>query len=169
MKVSELMNPDVLACRATDPVEQAVQLMWERDCGCVPVVDARERVVGMLTDRDACMAAVTSGTRLDRIPVATVMSGGAASCLQDEEVSAALRTMAEWQVRRLPVVDEEARLVGLVSLADIAQWGGTLEPEARRACAEEVLGTLTAITCPRADFRHAGETANLAQAGASAT
>ena len=73
MKVEQLMSRDVKTCQATEMLNRAAQLMWENDCGCVPVVDEDGRAVGMITDRDVCMAAYTQGRLLDALPVASAM------------------------------------------------------------------------------------------------
>ena len=67
MKVSQLMTKDVATCRADEPVSRAAQIMWDHDCGCVPVVDDAGHIQGMITDRDICMAAFTQGKRLDEM------------------------------------------------------------------------------------------------------
>jgi CBS domain-containing protein len=95
--------------------------MWEHDCGCVPVLNEDARVVGMITDRDICMAAFFQGTPLSGIKVSTVMSRQLFDCTSDDDLSAAERIMREKKVRRLPVLNEGGRLVGLLSLSDIAR------------------------------------------------
>jgi CBS domain-containing protein len=95
--------------------------MWEADIGCVPVVDGDGGVIGMLTDRDICMAAYTQGRPLADIPVASAMSKQVYSCRPSDAVAVALKVMETTQVHRLPVVDQHDQLVGLLSLADIAR------------------------------------------------
>jgi CBS-domain-containing membrane protein len=94
--------------------------MWEHDCGCVPVVDEHGAPVGMVTDRDVCMAAYTQGRALFEIPVATAMSRKIARCRVDDPVAIAESMMRAQQLRRLPVVGFDGRVVGLVSINDIA-------------------------------------------------
>lgn len=149
MRVSELMTRDVLACRPADSMDRAVQIMWERDCGCVPIVDAERNVLGMLTDRDACMAAYTGGGTLRALKVAQAMSNGVACCRADDDVEVALRTMAEKQLHRLPVVEHGQRLVGMLSMADLVQAAKAVDGAKRRKYAEEVLDTLITVTRPR--------------------
>jgi CBS-domain-containing membrane protein len=149
VKVSELMTRDVLACRPTDSIERAVQIMWEQDCGCVPVVDAQQNVVGMITDRDACMGAYTKGCALGEMSVAQAMSNGVALCRMHEDVEAALRMMADKQLHRLPVVDQGQRLAGVLSMADVLQAMAARDAAARRKYGEEILETLAAVTRPR--------------------
>jgi CBS domain-containing protein len=123
------MTEDVFTCTPEASLAEATRIMWERDCGVVPVLDADGRVAGVVTDRDACMAAYTKGRPLAQIPVATVMSTGVHTCRPDDDLGHAEKIMRLKQVRRLPVVDDGDRLVGLLSLNDIAcqalEHGGT--------------------------------------------
>jgi CBS domain-containing protein len=120
MKVEELMTASVKACRLDDSLNTAAQIMWDNDCGCVPVVDPADYVVGMLTDRDVCMAAYIQGRPLREIRVSSAMSRGVFTCKLDDTVAAAEEVMRMHQIRRLPVVDERGCLVGILSLNDIA-------------------------------------------------
>lgn len=149
MKVSKLMARDVVSCSPTDPVTRAAQIMWEQDCGCVPVVDPGKSVLGMITDRDTCMAAYTRGQALGVMTVAEVMSDGPSVCRTTDDVETALRTMAEKQLHRLPVVDENQRLAGMLSLADVVQAADSKDPAARREYAEKIVEAMTAVTRPR--------------------
>jgi len=120
MKVEQIMTRDVSTCRPQDSLSVAARMMWDHDCGCVPVVEG-ESVVGMITDRDVCMAAYTQGRSLGSIPVASAMSKQLHSCRSDESIMVAERTLRLHRVRRLPVVDADGRLVGILSLNDIAR------------------------------------------------
>jgi CBS domain-containing protein len=123
MRVEQLMTRNVETCRTDDHLQRAAQIMWEHDCGVVPVTngDGATRVVGMLTDRDVCMAAYTRGQRLDQIPVRTAMSRQLFSCRPTDSLAVALKVMQANQVHRLPVVDQDDRIVGILSLADVAR------------------------------------------------
>ncbi|HXV62294.1 MAG TPA: CBS domain-containing protein [Vicinamibacteria bacterium] len=120
MKVEKLMKSDVGVCHPGDPGAIAAKIMWERDCGAVPVVDDRLQVVGMITDRDLCIASYLQGKPLYEISVAGVMSQQLWTCRPDDDISGAEKVMREHQVRRLPVTDEEGLLKGILSLNDIA-------------------------------------------------
>ena len=119
MKVEQLMSRDVKTCQATEMLNRAAQLMWENDCGCVPVVDEDGRAVGMITDRDVCMAAYTQGRPLDALPVASAMARDLRSCHATDTIVEAESIMRAAQVRRLPVVDPEGTLLGIVSRRDL--------------------------------------------------
>jgi CBS domain-containing protein len=95
--------------------------MWERDCGAVPVLDQEGSVVAMLTDRDLCMAAMTQGKALSEIRVSSAMSRSLWACRPDDDLSQAEALMRTRKVRRLPVVDAEGRLLGILSLSDLAR------------------------------------------------
>jgi CBS domain-containing protein len=145
IKTAKLMRPDVVTCGSTDTLERAAQLMWDHDIGCVPAVDADGRLVGMLTDRDVCMAAYTRGAPLRDISVAETMATHVYSCTADSDVHIVEKLMAEHQVHRMPVIDGEARPIGLISLNDIARaasGNGAIT-------SVEVTSTLLAITEPR--------------------
>jgi len=121
MKVKDLMVEDVKCCVPFNSCNTAAELMWENDCGCVPVIDHDRKVLGMLTDRDISMAAYTQGLPLASIIVTSAMSKQVYSCRLDDELEKVEATMLAHQVRRLPVLDHDQRLVGIISLSDIAR------------------------------------------------
>jgi CBS-domain-containing membrane protein len=114
----------------------------------VPVVDDDGRVVGIVTDRDACMAAFTRGAHLHEIPVEVAMSRDVLTCAPDDPITLAERLMETHQVRRLPVVDHERRPVGLLAINDLASY--IARPSAgQRGQLVELTRTLAAIGRPR--------------------
>ena len=119
MKLRDFMTQGVHTVRANDTLQTAAGKMWEHDCGSLPVVNEQGRVIAMITDRDACMAAYTQGKPLADIPVSTAMSHGVITCHLEDTPFAAERAMRERQIRRLPIIDDAGRLVGIVSLNDI--------------------------------------------------
>lgn len=152
MKVSQVMTTNVRTCWKNESLDHVARLMWEADCGCVPVLDQNGRVLAMITDRDICMAAYTQAQLLGQIPVARVMSHELHSCGPDEELDKVEKTMRSRQVRRLPVVDDEGRLQGIVSLADIAQRAAKNQKRksgAKQVGFAEVGETLAGVTSPR--------------------
>lgn len=151
MQVAELMTRDVRSCGLQDNLDKAAQIFWDCDCGFAPVVDERGRAVGVITDRDACMAAYTQGKQLQEIPVSAVMSKTVYSCNADAPVSAAATLMGEHRVRRLPVVDNDSgRLVGVLSLNDIAVESARERGARHREISEkQVADTLAAVCMPR--------------------
>ena len=123
MKVVDVMTNDLVTCRADDSLNRAAQLMWERRCGTVAVVDEAGKAVGVLTDRDACMAAYTQGRRLDDVAVASAMSRAVRTVRASAEIEDAEDVMAAHAVRRVVVVDDDGRACGLLSIDDIARSG----------------------------------------------
>jgi CBS domain-containing protein len=151
MRIEQLMARDVSTCGPDDTLQHAARLMWERDCGFVPVVEgADRRVVGVVTDRDACMAAYTRGHALTEIRVRDVMSARVRACKPADELTAAEQVMREAKVHRLPVVDEDGRLIGVISLADLAREAARGAGSRRRAVSPAEVGeTLASIRQPR--------------------
>jgi CBS domain-containing protein len=146
MKIAEVMTRGTRTCAPLDPLNEAARIMWDEDCGCVPVVDPEtHRLVGMVTDRDVCMAAYTKGRTLQQIPVHEVMAQQVVSCQAEDPVPVAHATMRKHQVRRLPVV-EEGRLVGLVSLSDLARNATDSESGAPLV---DVAETFASVSQPR--------------------
>jgi CBS domain-containing protein len=121
MQVREMMSRDVRTCQPTDSTNHAAEIMWESDCGCVPVVEANGKVVGIITDRDICMAAYTQGRPLTEIDVGSVGSRNVVTVREGDSLHQAEKLMHDAQVRRLPVLDSNERLVGLLSISDFAR------------------------------------------------
>ncbi len=144
MRVDDVMSRDVLTCRADDTCDRAAGIMRDRDCGCVPVVSDDNHVIGMITDRDICMAACERGRPLAEIPVGRVMSPEVFTCSLGDTVEDAERIMRRGQVRRLPVVGFQGQLVGVLSLADLARAARGDAPSV-----EAVETTLAAVTAER--------------------
>ena len=118
MKVSEVMTRDVRVANPEQSIREAAQLMAELDAGVLPV-GADDRLVGMITDRDIAVRGVAKGKAPDT-PVREVMTADVKYCFDDEEVDHVARNMADIQVRRLPVVNRDRRLVGIIAIADLA-------------------------------------------------
>lgn len=120
MKVEQIMTRDVKSCGLQDSLNTAAQLMWEERCGALPVVDGQRRPIGFLTDRDICMAAYTQGKPLAQIRVETAMSRKVVTCSAEDELDSAAQLMRQSRTRRLPVVNPDGTLAGLLSLDDLA-------------------------------------------------
>jgi len=158
MKVSELMTKEVKVCHQHDSLNRAAQIMWENDCGSVPVVDPEMKVVGMLTDRDICMAAYTQGVALVDASVGSAMSCDVCVCDAGDNITSAAERMRDRQIRRLPVVDKTLRLVGILSMSDIACEADRLRNSKSRKRPikdGELIETLGAICSRNGNASHA--------------
>ncbi|MBY5360731.1 CBS domain-containing protein [Rhizobium leguminosarum] len=118
MQVREAMTRDVLVARPDQSIQDAAQMMADIDAGVVPVGD-RDRLVGMITDRDIAVRAVARGQGPDA-KIADVMTADVKYCFEDDDVNDVLENLGDQQIRRLPVVNRDKRLVGILSLGDIA-------------------------------------------------
>jgi CBS domain-containing protein len=124
MNVEQLMTRNVKFCTAEETLEAAARRMLEHDIGCLPVRSGDGRVIGMLTDRDICMAACTERKTLWQIPVVSAMSLEVISCKEDQTIVQAEDLMRSHHVRRLPVRGVNGGVVGILSLSDIAREAG---------------------------------------------
>jgi CBS domain-containing protein len=120
MKVEQIMNRNVKVCSPQDSLNKAAQVMWEEPCGAISVVDDKRMPVGFLTDRDICMAAYTQGKPLAKMRVETAMARKIVSGKAEDDLDSAAQLMRKNRTRRLPVVDRNGTLVGLLSLDDLA-------------------------------------------------
>jgi CBS domain-containing protein len=119
MQVREAMSEEVKIVSPDDTIQQAAKLMEQVDCGAIPVRE-KDRLVGVVTDRDIAIRAVATGARPDQCKVREVMSPGIKYVFEDETAESAAERMSEFQIRRLPVLNREKHLVGIVSLGDLA-------------------------------------------------
>ena len=119
MKIREVMTDQVHIAGCNDSVRQVAEIMQREDVGSVPVSE-NDRLGGMITDRDIVVRAVATGKGVDT-QVREIMSEGVKYCFDDDSVQDVARNMSELGVRRLPVVDRSKKLVGFVSLANIAE------------------------------------------------
>jgi CBS domain-containing protein len=143
------MTKDVSFCGPGTNAAVATEIMWTRNCGSLPIVEDGRGVIGIVTDRDLLIALGTSNRNASDLPVGEVMNKDLALCAPDDDVRDALKTMARRQLHRLPVVDEDGALRGILSLDDVS-----LRAEAD-GISRELLKTMKAI-CNRQDQRAVG-------------
>ena len=146
MKVKHLMTPDVKTCDLNESLAGAAKLMWDNDCGILPVLKDGYELVGIITDRDICMGAAMRDRVPSSVSVEEVMTGTLFSVSPDDDIHLALETMKKNKVRRLPVVDDEGKLQGLVSMNDVVL--NAREPSGKKTPAlgySEVVRTYQAI------------------------
>jgi CBS domain-containing protein len=118
-KIADIMSTDVTTIQPQESLRRAAQCMQELDVGALPVCDG-ERLLGMVTDRDIAMRGVADGLNPDQACVSDIMTPEVTCCTADQDSDEAKRLMGDHQIRRLPVVDADRRLVGIVSLGDLA-------------------------------------------------
>lgn len=146
MRVVEVMMGTPYCCTPETNLGAATELMWKGDCGFLPVVEPGGKVIGVVTDRDICIALGTRGRTPGDVIVAEVMTPKVYACLPEDDIHEALREMREGHVRRLPVIKKGGALVGVISIDDVllhAESGNTgVVPELSM---QEVVKTLQAI------------------------
>ena len=146
MQIKDVMTRPVVTCAAATTLDQAARLMWDFDCGIIPVVGDDGRVAGVVTDRDICMAAYTQGRALSDIPVSTAMAEHVVAGHLDDTVEHVESLMRTSQIRRVPILDGDDRLAGVVSLNDLAR----VAVRARRNGVDrELVKTMAAVCQPR--------------------
>jgi CBS domain-containing protein len=121
MRVEEVCTRAVKSCTKETPLTEAAALMWDGDCGILPVLDEAGKVVGVVTDRDICVALPLIGRPAADVPVRILPTGTLHACRPSDGLREALKTMRTQKVRRLPVVDGAGTLQGMISLSDIAR------------------------------------------------
>jgi CBS domain-containing protein len=143
MIVKDIAEFDVKFCTPDTDLAKAAKIMWDCDCGVVPVVDEERKVIGMVTDRDICIAAATRAAKPSDIQVRDVMSRDVASCGVGDDVHVALNTMKAQRVRRLAVLNEQDRLAGIISMNDLVIRASCRQKA--EVSGEDFLDTLKAI------------------------
>ena len=143
MKVRDVMTSSAVCCGPDTNVGSAVELLWSHNCGLLPIVGTDNRLIGVVTDRDICIAMGTRNRLPGDITVGEIATTNVFTCKPDDEIHEALGTMADKQVRRLPVVNDEGVPQGILSMDDIIthgdlnRWEGCCE-----LSAEEIIRSL---------------------------
>ena len=151
MKVQDIMTSDVQCCGPDTNLAAAAKMMWDSDCGALPVLNVQGQVMAMITDRDICMAAATKNKPASDIIVWETVSGKAHSCLMSDDVRTALDIMKREKVRRLPVVDEDGVLQGIIAMNDFVLLAGEAKGGKAPAISyEDVVRTMKVISAHRA-------------------
>jgi len=150
MKVQDIMTSDVQCCGPDTNLAAAAKMMWDSDCGALPVLNVQGQVRGMITDRDICMAAATKNKPASDITVWETVSGKVSTCNMSDDVRTALDIMKREKVRRLPVVDEDGVLQGIVAMNDFVLLAGEAKGgKAPGLSYEDVVRTMKAISAHR--------------------
>jgi CBS domain-containing protein len=122
MKVREAMTPDPVCCLTTDSAQKVAGILCKQGVGSIPVVSDHEsrKLIGIITDRDLCCSVVANGLNPQSTPIEKFISLNPAVCRDGESLDHCTRLMQERQVRRIPIVDGDGRVIGIVSQADLA-------------------------------------------------
>lgn len=148
MKVKEVMTPNATAIWLTESLADAAKLMWDNDCGVLPIIKDGRKVVGMITDRDICMAMAMRDTNPSGVSVEEVMSGQVYAVKPEDDVDQALHEMQEHKIRRLPVVNVDGELEGILSMNDLVLQAKKSNATAADAIKySDVVKTYQAICC----------------------
>lgn len=147
MKVYEVMSIDVATCRRRTNLAEAVALMWERDCGALPVLDDEgTQVIGLLTDRDIAVAVGTRGQLAAQLAAEEAMSQQPQHCRDTDELAQALGRMSERKIRRLPVLNASDQLCGMLSIDDVIAAVGKIGKRAAGPTTAELLRAVQALS-----------------------
>ena len=157
MLVRDIMNPNVHCCRVSATAEEAALMMKESDCGALPVTSNDGLLLGMVTDRDLLLAAAQRRLPLHEMTVDWAMSPGPFTCHADDPIQAVESTMCRHQVRRVPVVDQQGRALGIVSLSDLARAQSAQQTHDATPDRAVVAATLEAIVRPSDEARNIGQ------------
>lgn len=150
MKVQEIMTSDVQCCGPDTNLAAAAKMMWDSDCGALPVLNVQGQVMGMITDRDICMAAATKNKPASDITVWETVSGKAYTCHLSDDAHTALDIMKREKIRRLPVVDDDGILRSIVAMNDFVLLAGEAKGgKAPAVSYEDVVRTMKAISSHR--------------------
>lgn len=146
MQVKDIMTSDVTFCGTNATLTDVAMAMWNKDCGSIPVVNQDKKVVGIITDRDICMAVATRNARASEIVSSDLIGGLLRVCSPEDDIETALEIMAHAQLRRLPVVDKDGTLCGILSISDaIKKCAKDDKKNKKRVSRKSVLKTLRAI------------------------
>jgi CBS domain-containing protein len=145
MKVKEIMTPAAKAIWLTESLADAAKLMWENDCGVLPIIKDGRKVIGLITDRDICMAVAMRDTNPSGVSVEEVMTGQVYSVTPEDDVNEALNEMQEHKIRRLVVTNAEGELEGILSMNDIVLNAKLSESKVDSLQYRDVVNTFQAI------------------------
>lgn len=155
LKVKDICSRRVVSCSPDMDLAAVTSLMWDFDLGSVPVVDPEGRIAGMITDRDVAIALGTRDRRASEVRAGEAMSTHVHSCAPDDDLRAAMNLMWTHKIRRLPVVNSQRTVVGVLSINDLILGSHASGPrESTGPGWEDVLLTLKGICSPRSRSRH---------------
>lgn len=146
MQVKDIMTSDVAFCFTNATLADVAMAMWNKDCGSIPIVNQDKKVVGIITDRDICMAIAMRNARASEILSRELIGALMRVCSPEDDIETALEIMAHAQLRRLPVVDKDGTLCGILSINDaIKKCAKDDKKNKKRVSRKSVLKTLRVI------------------------
>lgn len=148
MKVQDVMTKDAGFCLATDSLADAAAIMWQKDCGIVPILGAENRIVGVITDRDAFIAAFSRDCPPSKIKLEEFCRENIVVCQPDEKIGDALGKMRKHRIKRLPVISQNGELVGIISITDILSTTSKNKKKSKKL-RKKIISTLLEISKPR--------------------
>ena len=145
MKVRDIMTKDVKSCRSVDSLAKALRTMVDADCGILPIISKESKVTGVITDRDIAVALLKKDRAPSEMLVSEVPAARLYACAPNDDIDDALLIMRRSQVRRLPIIDEEEKLVGILSMNDVASHAKAENGRKPALSFEKVVTTMKAI------------------------
>jgi CBS domain-containing protein len=145
MKVKKIMTTDVGCCRLEDNLMQVVEMMRQKNCGVVPIVNEENRLAGIVTDRDICLAVGELPNRkISSVKAGEIISGEVVACAPEDKIETALKKMRKHQLKRLPVVDKNGQIAGILSVTDVVLSAGK-----NKTLKKQIYSTFKGIFEPR--------------------
>ncbi len=148
MEIENIMSKPVITCHAHETLNDAAERMWNHDCGALAVLDANDRIVGVITDRDICMASYTLGGSLLDLHVEGAMARVVFACDAKDSIETVEQLMRDKQIRRIPIVNSDRQPIGMVTLSDLARHASSGRKS--NSVDRQVTQTLAEVCEPRA-------------------
>ncbi len=156
MQVQQIMTANVTSCLLGTNLAAATELLWTMDVGALPIVDEGGNILGIITDRDICIALGTRNVPASDVIVDDVMAKEVWTCRPEDDMADVLRLMGDAQIRRIPVINDVGKLCGIVSLNDLALHTGIGKTE---VSGNDILAVLVTICAPHTERAHAAAAA----------
>lgn len=121
MKIKDCMCNNVACVTPDSSIQDCAKIMSDNHCGCIPVCDTLQNVVGLVTDRDVILRSIAAGKDYQTTPVSEIMTKNICSCNIEDDVKQAENLMSKYQIRRLPVLDSNNKIVGIITLGDLVK------------------------------------------------
>jgi len=147
MLVREVMKASPQGCSPATNLAEVTERLWKSGCGALPVLDGQGKVIGIITDRDICVAAGTRNQRPSDLAAQAAMTRDVATCFADDEIHTALKTMRDRKVRRMPVLTRAGELAGLLTMSDLVLLARHDDGSDPPLSYEDVMNTLKCISC----------------------